>query len=270
MNMEKLNRWIAKNAIAVYTASVLPAFLIAIWAIRRWYGPWVLLIYLLLFGWIIGSSRFIFGRGSALLKAPVDTLMNACDPYPYLEEAETQRSYSGNRSMKLGHITTLATALLEVGDYDRMDALLTSTPEETVRGAHPANQVVYCGLAANIYARQKNLQEMELWHDRLLTAYQKVKLQKHRAWLEPMMVSHHAAYRYARQEYAQGLQLLEDFPVRTLRDGVVQAYSLAKFHLALNEKETAREHLDFVIKNGNKLYVVTEARALLAKINSEE
>ena len=84
------------------------------------------------------------------------------------------------------------------------------------------------------------------------------------------MVSHHAAYHYARQEYAQGLQLLEDFPVRTLRDRVVQSYSLAKFHLALNEKEAARKLLDFVIKNGNKLFVVAEAQELLTKINSED
>ena len=84
------------------------------------------------------------------------------------------------------------------------------------------------------------------------------------------MVSHHIAYHYARQEYAQGLQMLENFPVQPLPNKVVQAYSLAKFRLALNEKETARELLDFVIKNGNKLFVVTEAHDLLTRINSEE
>lgn len=268
--MEKRNRWIAKNAITVYGCSVGLATWIAIEVIFGYYGPWNLIVFLLLLGWIFLSGRFIFGRSSVLLKVPTDTLMNTCDPYPYLEEAETQRSYSGNRSMKLGHITTLATALREVGEYGRMEELLTSTPEETVCRAHPVNQVVYFGLVANIYARQKNIQEMELWHDRLLTAYQKVKRQKHKVWLEPTMVSHHAAYHYARQEYAQGLQLLEDFPVQTLRDRVVRAYSMAKFRLALNDKETARELLEFVIKNGNKLYVVTEAQELLTRINSEE
>ena len=270
MNMEKRNRWIAKNALAVYRWSVGLAIWIAIEVIISFYGPWNLIVLLLLLGWIFLSGRFILGRSSALLKVPTDILMNTCDPYPYLEEAEIQRNYPGNRSMKLGRITTLAMALREVGEYDRMEELLTATPEETVRRAHPVNQVVYYSLVASIYTRRKNTQELELWHNKLLSAYQKIKLQKHKAWVEATMVSHHIAYHYARQEYAQGLQLLENFPVQPLRNKVVQAYSLAKFRLALNEKEKAAEHLEFVIRNGNKLYIVTEAKELLAKINTED
>lgn len=268
--MEKLNRWVAKNAWLVYvTFGVSVVSIIFLWDdILK--GPMPILLEVLLLTSIWLCARWVFTRGSVLLKKPLEILTQNCDPYPYLEEAEIQRSYSGNWNVKLGHITTLATALSEVGEYGQMEELLTATPEETVRRAHPVNQVVYCGLVASIYARQKNTQELELWHDKLLSAYQKVKLRKHKAWLEATMVSYHVVYHYARQEYTQGLQLLENFPAQPLRNKVVQAYALAKFRLALNEKEKAAEHLEFVVRNGNKLYIVTEAKALLEKINTEE
>jgi FimV-like protein len=43
----------------------------------------------------------------------------------------------------------------------------------------------------------------------------------------------------------------------------------AKAYLALGKPEFARENLQFVIENGNKLYAVTEAKELLARLDAE-
>ena len=268
--MEKLNRWIAKHAMVVYAVSAVLAFVAAMVAIDRWYGPWALLIYLLLFGWIFLSSRFILNRGGALLKAPLDMLMHRCDPYPYLEEAREQMDYAGNWNMKLSRIITLALALCEVGEYEQMGQLLLSVSPEMVAKAHPANQAIYYSLLCNGYARQKKTAEMEMRHNQFLEAYQSVHNKKHKVWLEPRVISHYASYHFARQEYSQALQFLEKFPDQGLRDRVVRAYSLARIYATINETEKAMEQLEFVINNGNQLYIVTEAKALLAKIKMEE
>ena len=270
MNMEKLNRWVAKHVWPIFIGGLFLFIFLILLLIPPSPPVYMYICLFASYGVFMGFGRWIFSRSAVLLKKPVSILSHTCDPYPFLEEVQVQQNYPGNRSAELSHITNLATALQETGEYDRMDALLTSTPEETVRKAHAVNQVIYFGLMFGVYARQKNTQEQELSHQKLLNTYGKIKFKRYKALLEPMMVSHHAAYHYARQEYTQGLQLLEDFPVRTLRDRVVQAYSRAKFHFALDEKETARELLDFVIKNGNKLFVVNEAQELLTKINSEE
>jgi FimV-like protein len=44
---------------------------------------------------------------------------------------------------------------------------------------------------------------------------------------------------------------------------------LGENYLALGEKDLARKNLQFVIEHGNKLYAVTEAKELLAKLDSE-
>lgn len=268
--MEKLNRWVAKHVWPIFIGGLFLFIFLILLLIPPSPPVYSYVCLFASYGIFFGFGRWVFSRSAVLLKKPVSILSHTCDPYPFLEEVQVQQNYPGNRSAELSHVTNLATALQETGEYDRMDQLLTSTPEETVRKAHAVNQAIYFGLMFSVYARQKNTQELEQYHRKLLNTYGTIKFKRYRALLEPMMVSHHAAYHYARQEYAQGLQLLEDFPVRTLRDRVVQAYSLAKFHLALNEKETARELLDFVIKNGNKLFVVAEAQELLTTINSEE
>ena len=40
----------------------------------------------------------------------------------------------------------------------------------------------------------------------------------------------------------------------------------AKVHIGLGEPEKAKEHLTFVIENGNKLNVVTQAKEILSSL----
>ena len=44
---------------------------------------------------------------------------------------------------------------------------------------------------------------------------------------------------------------------------------LGENYLALGEKELARKNLQLVIEKGNKLYAVTKAKELLARLDAE-
>lgn len=268
--MERINRWIAKHAWLVYILSFVLVFLFAMVAVNGCDGPWILLVYVGMIVWILISARFVFSRSNVLLKKPMEILVNDCDPYPFLEEVRRQCDYPGNSHVKHQRIVNEAVGLRETGEYTKAYTLLASARNEMVLKANPINQAVYYSEMANLCFKQMNLEEMEAWHRELMTAYSKIKGEKYRQYLAPVMVSHAAAYHFVRKEYEQYLQVLEARPATTLRDRVIRSMSMANYHMSIGETEKAKERLRFVIENGNKLYIVTEAKELLAKINTEE
>ena len=65
------------------------------------------------------------------------------------------------------------------------------------------------------------------------------------------------------------MELLSTVKPKNLLGEVDLHMQLAQNYLALGEKDLARENLQFVIEKGNKLYAVTEAKELLAKLDAE-
>lgn len=268
--MEKLNRWIAKHAWLIYILSYVLAFLIAIMVINLRDDLPVIPVYIAMIAWIFACFRFAFSRCNVLLRKPTEILVNECDPYPFLEEHQRQRDYPGNSFLKHQRIVSEAMGLREIGEFTQACALLESARNEIVLRAHPINQVIYCSEMAYLSFKQMNLEEMEAWHRELMETYSKIKREKYRKYLAPVMTSHAVTYHFARKEYQQYLQALETVSVTTLRNRVVRSMSLANYHASIGETEKAKEFLKFVIDNGNRLHLVAEAKVLLEKINTEE
>ena len=268
--MEKFNRWVAKHVWPVYIVSTVVLLLTVCVLMGIWGGVADVFLYLALLVGIFLCARFAFSRGSVLLKKPMAALMHQCDPYPYLQETQEQQNYPGNSNLKLVRITNLAFALQEVGEYDKAWELLRNVPTEVAVGAHSLHQMIYCGMMFFMLARQEQMQEAQRWHQKLLECYGKIKSEKLKKRLDGILKSHWASYHVAMQEYPEALQIANGIQQKSLRDRVVCAFSLAKIACMQGEKETAVKHLQFVIENGNKLYAVTEAKALLEKIQAEE
>ena len=93
--MGKLNRWIAKH----YWLSIVLFFLlpfIALLAIAQVCNDWVTLWCCAVgYVWIFWGARWLPARGNALMKRPLEILVNECDPYPYLEEAKKAKRFPG-------------------------------------------------------------------------------------------------------------------------------------------------------------------------------
>lgn len=268
--MKKLNRWVAKHAWLVYILSIVLMYLLAIVATNGYYGPLIIFVYLAMFAWTFVSTRYVFSRGNVLLKKPMEILLQECDPYPFLEETQRQKNYPRNRNLKLWHILYEGMALREIGEFSQAHALLAAHGNELVPRTAMVVQAQYYAEMAYLSAKLGDLQGMEFWHEKLLDAHSKTKTKRHKQFTESAVTSHLVMYHYARQEYSQSCQVLQNVPTDAPRSRVAVAMNQAKIHLAMGETELAREKLEFVIQNGNKLYIVTEAKALLANINMEE
>jgi len=268
--MEKLNRWVAKHAWLVYILSIVLMFLLAIVATDGYDGLLVILVYPAMFAWSFVSARYVFSRGNVLLKKPMEILLQECDPHPFLEETQRQRNYPGNRNLKLWHILYEGMALREIGEFSQAYALLAAHGNELVPRTALVVQAQYYAEMAYLSAKLGDLQGMEFWHEKLLDAHSKTKTKRHKQFTESAVTSHLVMYHYARQEYSQSFQVLQNVPTGVPRSRVAVAMNQARIHLALEEMQKAKEKLEFVIQNGNKLYIVTEAKELLARINMEE
>lgn len=68
---------------------------------------------------------------------------------------------------------------------------------------------------------------------------------------------------FLNKEYEKALELVRTLSAENLYQQVGKAFSCGKIHLKLGNPEAAKEYLQFVITNGNKLHCVNEARALM-------
>lgn len=268
--MEKINRWVAKHVWLVYVAAMVLWILTICRLANGLDGAVLLILYILTIAWILLCAQWIFTRSNALLKKPLEILQNECDPYPFLEEVKHQRAFSGNQNMKLTYIFNEVLALREVGEFEQAHRLLLAIPDKDVSNAAPMVQAMYFSHRLYRGARLKNLAEVEVCYRKLLDACNRTTRKTQKQYVDSLIAFARVIYHLARQEFDQSLQYLQMIPQNTLRDRVVVAWNYAAIHLGKGAKEAAKEKLEFVMNNGNKLYIVTEAKALLAKINMEE
>jgi hypothetical protein len=268
--MEKLYRWVAQHVWPVYIGALLFSYFLLM-LLTQSLPLWVQDIWPLV--WFAMALRFllwVFRCGYKLFNQPLAVLENQCDPDPYLEEARRQQSYPGPANLKLSRTCILAMALFDIGEYEQGYHLLTAVPKKTVCKVHPVNQISYFSSLFWICVKLEKNQEAEISHLKLMEAYSKIRLKKRQKMLEPIIESHHSGYLRFKQEYTQALLAIKARKNPSLRSEVLTAGALAGIYQNLGEKGKAIEQLEFVINNGNKLYIVTEAKELLAKINSEE
>ncbi len=72
------------------------------------------------------------------------------------------------------------------------------------------------------------------------------------------------------KNYKKAIEVLLAYEVKNIYQDVLRRFTLAEAYLNLKDKETAREHLQFVIENGNTLPCRYEANALYMKNYTEE
>lgn len=201
-----------------------------------------------------------------------------CDPEPYLEMGllgvrrfQKARSARGRDSLANSHIYA-ATGLAALGRYEEalehLDAIDRSALSPYSRFIYwhdrfsiflrldqpPAELARLLDLAqdslkdAKFPSSLRNMAEQSLKYDRFLLHIR----EEGPSWV-------------AAVQLRQGLSL-----ATTELERVHGHYTLSDLLLALGDTSTAREHLNYVIAHGNKLYARTQAQELLDKLNAEE
>lgn len=268
MKMEKLYRFIAKYAWTAYWLWVI--CLVILWGVAVWLGVPQVLAGVLLVGLTWIGARWIFTRDQALRRKPWAALAEQCDPYPILEELKVQQSYQGTKSMKLTRIMDYATALSEIGEEEQAYALKASIKDDVARIDSLSGHAIYSHNMSVACMKLGKWQEMEYWHQKMMEAIQRMPLDRQRHAHHKQMQGYYVRYHYSRQEYIKSLEILDSMKPGDLRQEVANAMNYARNYRAMGNTEKAKEALTFVVENGNKLYVVQQARQMLTQLDNFE
>lgn len=266
--MEKLNRWIAKHPTTCRVSGMIFWICLGVIWLQLGMPMWVFAVLCFLFFislWLVLSTC-----GAYLLKKPLEILQKECDPYPFLKEMNEQRTYPGNDTIKQLREIDYALALRCVGEYEKAFALLSSINIDKHAGMLPNAKVIYYNNLMDLCALMGKHQEAVIWYEKTMQIFRDMKPGKPKEQLRKAVESNRAIVHFCKGEYEQALQALGQVKVENLNDRIENAMMYARTYLAMGEAEKAVRPLKFVSENGNKLYVVTEAKALLEKIQAEE
>ena len=266
--MEKVYRWIARHQVASRILNAIIWGYLGGCLIRLGMTNWVGLLLACLM--LSVCSIYLANTDLLLQKKPLEHLKNQCDPYPFLEEMQTQQSYPGSDIAKQLRTINYAMALRCVGHYDQAYTLLRGINIDKNAGMLPSAKVTYYNNLMDLCELMGKYQEAVVWYEKLLKLFHDLKPGKQKERLRKTVDSNLAGYHFCKGEYDRALYALSLAKPENMSERIENAMMYARTYLAMGEREKAKKPLQFVAENGNKLYFATEAKALLAEINTEE
>lgn len=265
--MEKLRRWTAKHFYVLLIA--LPASLGIVMALIPDEWIWGSLVGILLWaGMLCILLRIITLRDRYLRKA-LDAMKHDCDPYPLLQETQEQLTYPGPKSGKQLMQINYALAQREIGEYEKAQALMESINIDK-HATIPSVKMVYYNNRMDICALCGRYAEAVIWYEKTAQIFRDLRPGKQKEQLRKAVEENLALYHFCKGEFDHALQVLSQARPQNMNERIENAMMYARTYLAMGEREKAKKPLQFVAENGNKLYFATEAKALLAEINTEE
>ena len=266
--MEKVYRWIAKHQVASRILNAIIWGCLGGYLIRLGMTNWVGLLLACLM--LSVCSIYLANTDLLLQKKPLEHLKDQCDPYPFLEEMQTQQSYPGSDIAKQLRTINYAMALRCVGHYDQAYTLLRGINIDKNAGMLPSAKVTYYNNLMDLCELMGKYQEAVIWYEKTAQIFNDMRPGKQKEQLRRAIEVNRATYHFCNGEYELALRCLGQDKPKNLSERIENAMMYGRTYLAMGETERAKKPLQFVAENGNKLYCATEARELLAKINMEE
>ena len=266
--MEKFNRWAAKHAWAAIAIGCVCCFAaLSGLAIAQVFPKALITPCLVLFAVIWGV--WVLTRANALLRPSLQKLNTRLDPYPMLEETKTQLDYPGYKHFVVARQMNYALALHFTGQHDSAYEQLASIPIESLPRAQALLKATYYNNLMAVCLAQDYFAEAETAYENMLRHFGGIKSNTQKASMTYTVETKRAQLHFCRREYEQAIALVDKEPINPLLQ-VGNAFFRARIYLAMGDVENAETELEYVVQHGNRLYYVTEAQALLDKINTEE
>ena len=226
----------------------------------------VLLIFIdLLF--IIITSWLLYNCFTSLFSKPIAELNNKCDPYPLIEESEKHLKANYSVLDKFIFTVNYSAALKASGQYNKaLDVLLSIDAEaDAMKKLQHFKASYYYRLTELCVILDKKAQA-DFAYSKFLELIPQIKNEKFRKSIETEVVNGEALSAYRKGDYQTVIQILDNFVFNAFSAQVASSLTCAKAYLALGDTEKAKEKLEFVIENGNKLHCVTEAQEMLSNL----
>jgi tetratricopeptide (TPR) repeat protein len=205
----------------------------------------------------------------AWLQEPMKALYEQCDPYPLLREMHSLPMDKLSPLLRQTMVINYCVALHSVGNFQLAYDTLSSLNIDKHAGMVPLNKAVYYN---NLCAECRCLnlhEEAEIWYTKMMQIYNDLPDSKPKRSMAPVVLFTRIDHHYYAGEYEKALELLGTVTPQNRIGEVDLHMQLGENYLALGEKELARKNLQLVIEKGNKLYAVTKAKELLAKLDAE-
>lgn len=263
--MKSVGRWMTKNRRKVRLLNWLQCFGVCIICKSILGCPlWATTLIALVLVFVEGI--FVTLCIAKMFAEPEKALKEKCDPYPYLHEMEEQLGYNykgeGLQLVQMDYCV----ALRHIGQYQKAWEILRGIHIDKYPGMYVSSKIIYYNNLADILTLMEKYGEAEIWHKKALQLYQDLPENRRKRKMAVMVDISIAESWYRQGEYKQARECLQKIPHKDMKSRVDASLFYARCCTALEEIQEAREHLKFVIDNGNRLYVVEEAKELLAKL----
>ncbi|MBE6978212.1 MAG: hypothetical protein E7438_06195 [Ruminococcaceae bacterium] len=264
--MEKFNRFVTKYVRILYFASC--AVMIALGTVLTNQNVGLGLI--VMYGGILLCSWFLRGRMNALIKEPLRMYLEECDPEPYREEMQKQKGYGGFKAMEINRQLGETTAMIDLGQYQQAYMLLLPMEQAIMARRDRGTQMAYCG-QMGIACRKLGMdREAEDWIRKSKEVFGKIKNRKIKQQFADILRAQDAWIFCRQGQYDPARQLLDQSVPQNMRNRVRLAMNYAGLYLSQGENDLAKQALRFVAEHGNKLYIATQARQMLAEMAAKE
>ncbi len=260
--MDKLCRWAANHKklyffIASFIFVTIYSICLPVLNAPLWLIIVVDLIHIIFFYLQALSSSLV------ILQKAAKQLNDYCDPYPLLNECE---SFLKNKNSVYSEQVLLidkCAALLELGEIQKAyDILSAINIDKSSSMTNEVKVTYYYTIMVACHELGMN-EQAEVFYAKILLMYPDIKDKKLTNLLESDVKMAKALCCFRKGEYEEIINIISTITPGDLRQKVINSFTYAKAYLALGDTEKAKDHLVFVIVNGNKLGCVKEAQELL-------
>lgn len=217
--------------------------------------------FLMAFSLLFSCYTFVNSVSDLLLREPLEKLEQGCDPYPLLAEVEIHMKKLPDSFQGQMIQINYALALVQTGSYEKALEVLEAVDMD--KYPNPIAKFIYYNNLCDLMTRLDRYPEADSWYRKSLEILDSMPNNRLKGRLDRTVEMNAIEALYRDQDYVGALRRLARIPCPTPRAVVDAALLAARCNLALEEWDKAKEKLQYVIDNGNRLQCVTEARALL-------
>ncbi len=197
-------------------------------------------------------------------KPLVEALDLERDPYPLLEESEYLLTKAKKGLPYVTNIINYSAGLVETGQSEKALAVLQAADFSKVPKTPPQYMFVYYINLCSACNAKGLKDQASIHYSKALASWAMIKSEAIKKQMKNTITLHTIEEHLRNEDYKEADKVLASFMPNPGRQTVDAEMLRAKVHIGLGEAEKAKEHLTFVIENGNKLYSVTQAKEILS------
>ncbi len=267
--MHKAYKFMAKHRIIsmiLLFFIICPLYTYLLWSLEAHLGIIIFLNLLFICSIIVSVNN----SANYVLKKTLAELNNKCDPMPLLMETQELLNYKNTKAVRQLLLMNYSVALSETGELQKNYDILKSINIDELSSTLPVHKVIYYNNLSDACDSLGDTVQADIWYQKMMQIYNSMPDNKFKRQVVPVVNLATASAWYRRGDFNQALYTLQYVAPKDLRQRVSMAMLCAQIFIKLNDFDTARANLQFVVANGNKLLLVNQAHELLQMCNASQ